>query len=135
MSKGKTLRQITIGSTCYLWVVRRIDPHFVVLFAWARERKRRDFPLEVRLHYDDPWLHFGDSITAPPDRLDEVFQLVPITPGSVRLIIEAAIRAGWGPHHPPDCRLFERGEAGDLIPTTNPRVAGINPWGSENRTQ
>jgi hypothetical protein len=123
MSTGRTLRQITIGSTCYLWIVKRVDAHYIVLRAWARDRKRRDYPLEVRLRYDDPWLNFGAIITAPPDKRDTVFQLVPITPASVRSIIESAIDAGWGPHHPPDRRHFDRLADGELVPSENPRKA------------
>lgn len=121
MSRANGLRQITVDATRYAWIVARIDPNHVVLRVWAAERGRRDFPLEVRLRYDDPWLNYGPIITAPPERRDAVFQLEPVTPGVVRRTIEAAMAAGWGPHHPPDPRLFEMGPDGGLVPTDDPR--------------
>jgi len=120
MAKGKSIRQITVGATRYVWVVRRLDESHVVLRVWAAERRRRDYPLEVRIRYDDPWLNYGPIITAPPERRDAVFQLVPVTSGMVRETIEAAVAAGWSPDHPPQPRLFERAADGTLTPITEP---------------
>lgn len=131
-TRGKkgSLRRIIVEATPYAWIVARIDPHYLVLRVWAEERERRDHPLEVRLRYDDPWLNYGPVITAPRESVAEIFQLEPVTPGMVRRIIEAAVAAGWGPHHPPDLRLFEMGPDG-LKPTGDTRRVDENPWAEE----
>ncbi len=115
MARGKSIRQITVGMTRYVWVVRRLDESHVILRVWSAERNRRDRPLEVRVRYDDPWLNYGPILTAPPDRREHVFQLVPVTPGMVRETIEAAVAMGWGPDHPVEPRRFERTVDGTLI--------------------
>jgi len=128
MSRGKSLRQITVEATRYAWVLARVDPHYVVVRVWAAERSRRDHPLEVRLRHDDPWLNYGPIITAPPERRAKTFQMEPITPGVVRRIIESAVAAGWGPHHPADPRLFQMSSDGRLERTDDPRRVDENPW-------
>lgn len=122
------MRQITVGAIRYTWVIARVDPHYVVLRVWAAERARGDFPLEVRLRHDDPWLNYGPIITAPPERRAATFQTDPVTPGVVRSTIEAAVAAGWGPHHPAHPRLFEMSPDGHLQPTDDPRRVDENPW-------
>lgn len=120
MSRGKTIRQITIGTNEYVWVVRRLDEAHVVLRVWDTERPRRDPPLEVRIAFDDPWLNYGPIITTPPERRAAVFHLVPVTPGMVRETIEAAQAAGWGREEAPGPRLFERAADGRLLPIDPP---------------
>lgn len=110
-------RLMTIGAAAYLWIVRPIDPNHVVLRVWSKARGRKDFPLEVRFRFDDPWLNYGPIITAPSERRHEFFESVPVTPNAVRRAIEAAIAAGWNPDRPREHRLFERGSNGDLIST------------------
>ena len=111
---ARRLRQITVGSARYLYTIGRLDEHHIVLRIWAAERKRRDFPLEVRLRFDDVWRNLGILYTAPPEKRDAVFQLTPLQPGEVRAIIEAAIATGWGPHHPRDRRRFSWDRVGAL---------------------
>lgn len=113
-------RKIVIGTRRYAWVVRRIDAHYLVLRVWPGERQRKDFPLEVRLRFDDPWLNFGELLASPPERRGEVFQLAPVTPHMVRGTIEAALAAGWASAHPRDHRRFDRGPDGALTPTGTP---------------
>jgi hypothetical protein len=121
MGREKTgIRQITIGSSRYNWVVRRLDESHVVLRVWAAERARRDYPLEVQMPFDDPWLNLGPILVTPPERRAAIFQLVPVTPGVVREAIEAAMAAGWTPYHPPHPRLFEKRADGTLVPTDVP---------------
>lgn len=115
MARQRHLRRLSIESTHYLWRIRRLDEQYVMLKVWTESRSRRDFPLEVRLRFDDPWLNLGTIITAPPERVQEVFQLTPITPVIVREIIEAAIRAGWAPLSPTRDQRFEWNQANGLI--------------------
>ena len=110
------LRRISIASVQYFWRVASIDPQHVLLKVWAANRSRRDFPLEVRLRFDDPWLNFGPIVTAPPERVHEVFQLAPITPAVVREIVEVALHAGWNPLDPQAHRRFVWSETRELIP-------------------
>lgn len=119
MAKKKPLRRIVIGTTAYLWLVRRLDASYVMLRVWAAARNRRDFPLEVRLRYDDPWLNFGEIITATPEQRKAAFQLVPLTPALVRQIIDAAIRSGWNPLNPADHRRFEWDGVDQLVPVAH----------------
>ncbi len=115
-----TPRKIVIDNTRYAWVVRRVDAQHLVLRVWPGERTRKDFPLEVRLRFDDPWLNFGEILVAPPASRGDVFQLAPVTPRTVRETIEAAKAAGWASGHPRDHRLFERGADGALVPVGMP---------------
>ncbi|UOF14421.1 hypothetical protein IEQ11_22310 [Lysobacter capsici] len=108
-------RLMTIGTAVYLWIVRSMDPQHVVLKVWSRQRGRKDFPLEVRFRFDDPWLNYGPIITTPSERRHEFFELAPVTPKMVCWAIDAAIAAGWNPEQPREHRLFERGLNGDLL--------------------
>ncbi|MFI2652238.1 hypothetical protein [Micromonospora fulviviridis] len=45
--------------------------------------------------FDDPWLNYGPIITAPSDRVAEVFALEPVTPRLVAGLIQQAVAAGW----------------------------------------
>ncbi|WP_157476067.1 hypothetical protein [Lysobacter sp. Root690] len=108
-------RLMTIGAAKYLWLIRPINPNHVVLKVWSKQGGRKDFPLEVRFRFDDPWLNYGPIITAPSERRHEFFELAPVTPKLVRWAIDAAITAGWNPEQPREHRLFERGSNGDLV--------------------
>ena len=88
----KALRRIVVGGIGYRWLVQGAGEDYVVLRIWAADRPRRDFPLEIRLRCDNVWLHFG----APQP--DPVF--LNLTPRDVRALVEAALAAGWGAHHP-----------------------------------
>lgn len=116
-------RKIVIGETRYAWVVRRIDAHHLVLRIWPGERQRKDFPLEVRLRFDDPWLNFGEIVAAVAVQRGDAFQLAPVTPRMVRSTIEAAIAAGWTSGSPRGHRFFDRCIDGTLTPTDSAQRA------------
>ncbi len=97
MSKASALRPITIDSVNYVWQARGLGPHAVKLSIWLAQKSRSNQELRVRVRFDDPWLNFGPIITAPPERVREVFVLEPLTPARVRQIILAALQAGWNP--------------------------------------
>lgn len=106
MPRGQ-LRQIIINNQNYYWNVSYLDEHRVVLKVWAKDRKARDKPLQVRIPFSDPWLNFGEIINTPPQQRDQVFQLTPITPKQVRSIILAALAYGWQPLNPIAPLLFD----------------------------
>lgn len=114
MAPRSRLRQITIDANVYLWNVQYLDPDHVLLKVWLRDRPRRDFPLEVRIPFTDPWLNFGELLSTPPERRDELFQLEPIQAQNVRDIIEAAQKLGWSNVHPKQPRHFEYSNQGGL---------------------
>jgi hypothetical protein len=126
MARGKSLRRITVGETTYTWIASRSDAHYLALRVWALDRGRRDYPLEVRIRHDDPWLNFGSIITAQPERPGTEFQLASITPRKVRGAIAAAVMAGWGPHHPQTPRFFEMMSDGSLEPIGSPGTVSQN---------
>jgi hypothetical protein len=97
MSKTSPLRPIAIDGVSYLWRIRRLDPHTVLLSVWLAQKASTNQELRVRLPFDDPWLNYGPLITAPPDRIHDIFVLEPITPARVRQIILAALQTGWRP--------------------------------------
>jgi hypothetical protein len=97
MSKASALRPITIETTSYVWRVHRHSPSAVTLSVWLAQKSRANQELRVRVRFDDPWLNYGPIITAPPERVREVFALEPLTPARVRQIILAALQAGWNP--------------------------------------
>ncbi|WP_345625798.1 hypothetical protein [Rugosimonospora acidiphila] len=47
--------------------------------------------------FDDPWLNYGPIITAPRDRVEEIFSLDAVTPRLVEKLVRAAIGDGWEP--------------------------------------
>jgi hypothetical protein len=53
--------------------------------------------LDVLVAFDDPWLNYGPILTAPPDRVAEVFVLAPITPRLVEQLVRAGLADGWRP--------------------------------------
>lgn len=97
MSRGSTLRPISIDGVSYVWHIRRQDAHAVLLSVWRARKARTNQELRVRVRFDDPWLNYGPLITAPPERVREVFVLEPLTPSRVRQMILAALKMGWNP--------------------------------------
>jgi hypothetical protein len=97
MSKASPLRAITIDGIRYAWRVRRLDAHTITLSVWLAPKATTNQELRVHLRFDDPWLNYGPIITAPPERVQEIFALQPLTPARVRQIILAALQAGWSP--------------------------------------
>lgn len=63
-------------------------------------------PLEVTLRFDDPWLHYGVLLTAPAERIAEVFRLAPVTPALTAALVRAGLAAGWRPEQPGAPRRF-----------------------------
>ncbi|GHJ54056.1 hypothetical protein Nm8I071_33630 [Nonomuraea sp. TT08I-71] len=89
-------RRIRVDGVDYRWTVRHADPGHVVVRVW--HAATRVAGLEVLVAFDDPWLNFGPIITAPSDRVAEVFALEPVTPRLVAALIQAAVAAGWPAH-------------------------------------
>jgi hypothetical protein len=83
MSRSQ-LRQISIDKLNYYWNVSYLDEHTVVLQIWAKDRKARDKPLQVRIPFSDPWLNFGEIISTPAELRQSFFQEKPVTPQQVR---------------------------------------------------
>jgi hypothetical protein len=98
MSKASALRPITIDGVNYVWRVCLMDPQHVRLSVWLAQKARTNRELRVCVRFDDPWLNYGPIITAPPERVRDVFVLEPLTPARVRQIILAALHLGWLPH-------------------------------------
>ncbi|MEU9040443.1 MULTISPECIES: hypothetical protein [unclassified Kitasatospora] len=99
----RTPRRIHVDGRDYHWVVRSRDSEHVMVRAWldTGERSgRAGRPLEVTRRFDDPWIHYGVLLTAPADRIAEVFQLAPVTPSLTEALIRAGLAAGWHPHEP-----------------------------------
>jgi hypothetical protein len=92
------VRTIAVDGVSYVWRVKRLDPQHVLLRVWPAQNARTCQELHARIRFDDPWLHYGLLLTAPPERVAEVFVLDPITPARVREIILAALKAGWQPN-------------------------------------
>ena len=97
MRRASALRPITINSVAYVWRVSSLGLQAVKLSVWLAQKSRSNQELRVRVRFDDPWLNYGPIITAPPERVREVFVLEPLTPARVRQIILAALQAGWNP--------------------------------------
>ena len=97
MARASALRSITVEGISYRWRVRGLDAHTVTLSVWLAHKASTNQELRVRLPFDDPWLNYGPIITAPPDRVQEIFVLQPLTPARVRQIILAALQVGWHP--------------------------------------
>ena len=97
MSRRSALRPISLDGVSYVWRIRRQDAHTVLLSVWRAPKARTNQELRVRVRFDDPWLNYGPLITAPPERVREVFVLEPLTPARVRQMILAALKMGWNP--------------------------------------
>ncbi|MCP3784895.1 hypothetical protein NLX85_16120 [Micromonospora sp. A3M-1-15] len=90
-------RRIRVDGVDYRWTVRHADPGQVVVRVW-HAATGRGTGLEVLVAFDDPWLNFGPIVTAPSDRVAEVFALEPVTPRLVAALVQAAVAAGWPAH-------------------------------------
>ncbi|MET8540373.1 hypothetical protein ABZW03_06930 [Kitasatospora sp. NPDC004799] len=111
-------RRIHVDGRDYRWLVRFQDGEHVLIRAWPdRPGPRRGRPVEFTRRFDDPWLHYGVLLTAPADRITEVFRLDPVTPALTAAVIRAALAAGWQPERPgagaPD-RFTVTGEEPDV---------------------
>ena len=92
------VRSLSVDGVSYVWRVKRLDPQHVLLRVWPAQNARQCQELHACIRFDDPWLNYGPLLTAPPERIAEVFVLDPITPSRVRDVILAALRAGWQPN-------------------------------------
>ncbi|HEX6779644.1 MAG TPA: hypothetical protein VF099_15670 [Ktedonobacterales bacterium] len=115
MSKTKNVRAISVDGSAYVWRVKRLDGHFLLVRAWSAQKARGHQELQVRVRFDDPWLNYGPLLTAPPERVSEVFVLDPITPSRVRLMILAALKLGWQPNQADKALAFEWREDAGLV--------------------
>ena len=108
-----SVRTISVAGVSYVWSVKRLDAHYLLLRVWSAQKAHGHQELQVRVRFDDPWLHYGPLLTAPPERIAEVFVLDPITPSSVRSTILAALKAGWQPNQADKALVFEwQGDTG-----------------------
>ncbi|WP_030057253.1 MULTISPECIES: hypothetical protein [Streptomyces] len=96
----RTPRRIHVDGRDYRWIIRPRDASHVVVRAWLDTGGRSGRPLEVARCFDDPWLNHGILLTAPADRIAEVFQLAPVTPALTAALIRAGLAAGWHPEVP-----------------------------------
>ncbi|MFJ6381624.1 hypothetical protein ACIQI7_16725 [Kitasatospora sp. NPDC092039] len=94
----RTPRRIHVDGRDYRWVVRFHDAEHVVVRIWPDRRSGRRVELVRR--FDDPWLNYGTLLTAPADRVAEVFNLAPVTPFLAATLVRAALAAGWHPDQP-----------------------------------
>ncbi|MGY0003766.1 hypothetical protein [Micromonospora sp. I033] len=117
-------RRISVDGVDYRWAVGQVDPSHVMVRVW-QVATGQGIRLEVLVAFDDPWLNFGPIITAPADRVAEVFALDPVTPRLVAGLIRAALAEGWqvqGAGGPLRFALSRDGER--LEPTLPRRGAG-----------
>lgn len=92
-------REITVADVKYGWHVSSLNQSYVVLKVWLAEH-RNHRPLRVRFRFDDPWLHFAESLAANSSKAEPNLQTKPIKPYAVRNAIQAAARLGWQPDAP-----------------------------------
>lgn len=87
----KRLRRIVVDGETYTWQVTPWTPNWVILRVWQRRT-----PLaEVRIRFDDPWVHYPLMLilaNRDPDALDERFAREPLTSRHVA----GLIRTGAG---------------------------------------
>ncbi|MEU9073356.1 hypothetical protein ACFYUY_00680 [Kitasatospora sp. NPDC004745] len=114
----RTPRALHVDGRDYRWVVRHLDADHVAVRVWPDGPGRAPRPLEVVRRFDDPWLNFGVLLTAPAERIAEVFQLDPVTPALAADLVRAALAAGWRPEEPgPVLRLVMHGDRADFTLT------------------
>ena len=89
-------RVIHVDGTRYGYTVRFTNQGHVTVGIWQEEPDRRS-QLRVLVRFDDPWIHYGIILTAPPERVAEVFTFKPVSPSLVEGLIRAGIAAGWQP--------------------------------------
>ncbi|MFH9348952.1 hypothetical protein [Kitasatospora sp. NPDC017646] len=95
--RSRTPRRIHVDDRDYRWVVRLHDSAHVDVRVWLDGPGGPYRPLVATRRFDDPWLHYGVLLTAPPERIGEVFQLEPVKPALIADLIRAALAAGWRP--------------------------------------
>ena len=120
MSKTSALRPISIDGVNYVWRVRHLDPQHVRLSVWLAQKASTNRELRVLVRFDDPWLNYGPIITAPPERVRDVFVLELLTPARVRQIILAALHMGWLPNAGCPPVVLECANDADLQPIPAP---------------
>ncbi|MFJ8621431.1 hypothetical protein ACIRD3_01125 [Kitasatospora sp. NPDC093550] len=131
----RTPRRIHVDGRDYRWVVRFRDSEHVVVCVWLDipgpsspsgrpgPSRRPGRPLEVLRRFDDPWLHYGVLLTAPADRIAEVFHLAPVTPALTADLVRAGLAAGWRPEEPGAPQRFTLArEPADLTPLREERA-------------
>jgi hypothetical protein len=91
---GARIRTIEVDGIGYQWAVRRVDPGHVVVRIW-RIGEVRHRALEVRVEFDDPWLNYGPIITAPAEKVGEIFALAPVTSELTARLVRLGLAAGW----------------------------------------
>lgn len=105
----------------YGYTVRFADENHVTVGIWQAKPDRLS-RLDVIVRFDDPWIHYGVILTAPPERVAEVFTFKPVSPSLVESLIRAGIAAGWQPESGGATARFSLGGVpGDgiaLIPVT-----------------
>ncbi|MFD8706896.1 hypothetical protein ACFV1W_30555 [Kitasatospora sp. NPDC059648] len=95
--RSRTPRRIHVDDRDYRWVVRLRDSAHVDVRVWLDHPGGPYRPLVVTHRFDDPWLHYGILLTAPPERVREVLRLEPVKPALVAGLIRAGLAAGWQP--------------------------------------
>ncbi|MGW3043526.1 hypothetical protein ACWC9T_26555 [Kitasatospora sp. NPDC001159] len=90
-------RRIHVDGRDYRWAVRSRDGEHVVVRVWLDQAGRGGRVLAVTRRFDDPWLHYGVLLTAPPERIAEILQLEPVTPALTADLVRAGLAAGWRP--------------------------------------
>ncbi|MGW2373146.1 hypothetical protein [Kitasatospora sp. NPDC001683] len=95
--RSKRARRIHVDGHDYRWVVRLRDTAHVDVRIWLDRPGGPYRPLLATRRFDNPWLHYGVLLTAPPERIDEVFRLEPVKPALVADLIRAGLEAGWRP--------------------------------------
>jgi len=91
----RRIRRITVDGVAYRWSVSPADSHWLTLRLW-RDGDRTPLA-DVRVRFDDPWVHYPEILVAArhaPDRLDELFAREPLRPGRVADLIRAVTAAG-----------------------------------------
>ncbi|MFD5461625.1 hypothetical protein ACFWIQ_02195 [Kitasatospora sp. NPDC127059] len=94
---SRTPRRIHVDGRDYRWTVRPRDGAHVDVRVWLDRPGGPYRPLLARRRFDDPWLHYGVLLTAPPERVAEIFRLEPVKPALVAGLIRAGRAAGWRP--------------------------------------
>lgn len=79
------LRKIVVNSERYQWRIKSIDPNYVCLKVWVDGKKQRP-AIQVRYRFDNPWIYFGEIISAKVP-LENIFQFNPVSPKMVARII------------------------------------------------
>lgn len=94
---SRTPRGIHVDGRDYRWTVRHRDAAHVDVRVWLDRPGGPYRQLVATRRFDDPWLHYGVLLGAPPERIAEVFQLEPVKPALVADLIRAGHAAGWRP--------------------------------------